>query len=195
MPDFDWDSFLRQWSREIIDTGQYDKMLPPDIIASGWLGFPGAAEEQIQRAESRLGVRLPPSYRQFLATTNGWRMTGTFIFRMWSTEEIERFSVRNRGWALAYSWRRVIPVPDSKYLVYGEGQDSTWIRPQYLPTMLEISDTGDDAIYLLNPHIVTPDGEWEAWFFANWLPGAQRYRSFLEMMQAEYASFRSLIQP
>jgi hypothetical protein len=33
--------------------------------------------------------------------------------------------------------------------------------------------------------VVTPDGEWEAWFFANWLPGANRYRSFWEMLQTE----------
>ena len=50
----------------------------------------------------------------------------------------------------------------------------------------------DSAIYLLNPKVVTPDGEWEAWFFANWLPGAARYRSFVELMQAEYRSFRQL---
>ena len=36
---------------------------------------------------------------------------------------------------------------------------------------------------------VTHDGEWEAWFFANWLPGATRFRSFAELMEAEYQSF------
>jgi hypothetical protein len=40
---------------------------------------------------------------------------------------------------------------------------------------------------------VTPDGEWEAWFFANWNPGANRYRSFREMMQAERANFLRLV--
>lgn len=46
---------------------------------------------------------------------------------------------------------------------------------------------GDAAIYVLNPQIVTPEGEWEAWLFADWLPGAARYRSFQDLMQAEYA--------
>ena len=28
--------------------------------------------------------------------------------------------------------------------------------------------------FLLNPEIRTADGEWEAWVFANWFPGARR---------------------
>jgi hypothetical protein len=51
--------------------------------------------------------------------------------------------------------------------------------------MLEISDTGDAAILLLNPEVVSDEGEWEAWFFASWLPGAGRFRSFEELMRFE----------
>jgi hypothetical protein len=40
--------------------------------------------------------------------------------------------------------------------------------------------------------VVFADGEWEAWFFANWLPGASRYRSFAEMMEAERQNFLDL---
>jgi hypothetical protein len=192
MADYDWDGFLRRWSKEIIATGKYNHMLPSEVVASGWLGYPGATEDHLQEAESRLGVPLPSTYRQFLATTNGWRMTGTFIYRLWSTEEIDWFRVRNQDWIDAYTEDDTDPIPDSQYFVYGEGQDPIHIRTEYLPTMLEISDTGQEAIYLLNPNIVTPEGEWEAWFFTNWLPGAERYRSFWEMMQAEYESFRSL---
>eukprot|EP01135_Chromosphaera_perkinsii_P001714 Nk52_evm91s208 gene=Nk52_evmTU91s208 len=31
--------------------------------------------------------------------------------------------------------------------------------------------------------------EWEAWYFANWLPGANRYPSFETMMKSEYDTF------
>ena len=48
------------------------------------------------------------------------------------------------------------------------------------------------AIYLLNPKVVTKDGEREAWFFANWLPGTIRYRSFRDLMKAEYQKFLKL---
>jgi HEAT repeat protein len=39
--------------------------------------------------------------------------------------------------------------------------------------------------------VVWPDGEWETWFFANWVPGAVRYRSFAEWMRHEAAEQRN----
>lgn len=83
-------------------------------------------------------------------------------------------------------------IADEEYFVYGEAQDCSNLRVEYLQTALEISDLGDSAIYLLNPQVITADGEWEAWFFCNWLPGADRYRSFREMMQAEYKNVLEL---
>ncbi len=206
MSTFNWESFLRQWSRDFLESaGQAQEALPPDVVASGWLGYPGATEEQIARAEARLGITLPTSYREFLKVSNGWRQTTPFIYRLWSTEEIEWFSVRHQAWIddfverfmdihLASSDYRsgIEPISDEEYLVYGEQQDCGKLRPEYLQTALEISDAGDAAIYLLNPQVVAEDGEWEAWFFGTWLPGADRYRSFHEMMQVEYANFLEL---
>jgi hypothetical protein len=63
------------------------------------------------------------------------------------------------------------------------------MRNEYLKTALAISEEGDAAICLLNPKIVTNEGEWEAWEFANWYPGARRFRSFREMMEARYREF------
>ena len=44
-------------------------------------------------------------------------------------------------------------------------------------------------IYVLNPLVVAPDGEWEAWRFAHWIPGAERFPSFELLMRAEHALF------
>ena len=188
----DWRPFLETWSRELIEAGAHPD-LPSEVVESGWLGFPGATDEQLAVLEARLGVGLPPSYRAFLRVSNGWRQTGTSIWRMWSTEEIDWFRVRNAEWIDAY----VSPFggldPPSmayeEYLVYDETQDPARFRVEYLESALEVSDTGDSAIYLLSPKVVTPEGEWEAWLFANWLPGASRHRSFAALMQAEYQSF------
>ena len=190
----DWRVFLESWSKELI-AADADPGFPAEVVASGWLGFPGATEKKLTALEERLDVQLPPSYREFLAVSNGWRKTGRSIWRIWSTEEVDWFRVRNAFWIDAY----VNPhgglgdssLTDEEYLVYGEAQDSVRFRVEYLETALEISDTGDSAIYLLNPKVVTRDGEWEAWFFANWLPGAIRYRSFAELMEAEYRSFQA----
>lgn len=187
-----WEQLLRQWSQEVI-ASEYAERLAPDVIAAGWLGYPGATEEQIRQAETRLGAQLPPSYREFLKVTNGWRMTTSFIERVWSTDEIVWFADRNPQWIAGYTRTRsnqsLPTVPDDEYFVYGEGQDPVLMRIEYLPSALQISEEGDAAIYLLNPQVVTPEGEWEAWFLANWLPGAQRYRSFWELMQGEHAEF------
>ena len=97
----DWRPFLETWSRELIEAGAYSD-LPPEVVESGWLGFPGATDEQLRLAEARLGIGLPPSYREFLTVSNGWRLTGNFIWRIWSTEEIDWFRVRNAEWIDAY---------------------------------------------------------------------------------------------
>lgn len=188
---YDWGSLLNQLNAALI--ASTESRIGESERAAAWLGFPGASEEQIVALERRLGTALPGSYREFLAFTNGWRTTGPFIDRIWGTEDVEWFSVRNQEWIDAYQVPGEEPTPDDRYFVYGEGQDAAvTLRPQYLQTALEVSDVGDSAILLLNPQILF-DGEWEAFFFANWHAGAVRYRSFWDLMVAEYESVRSLL--
>lgn len=77
--------------------------------------------------------------------------------------------MRNQDWVDAYTEpaEDLPPLTDEQYLVYGDEQSTTDFRTEYLQTALEISANGDSAICLLNPEIVTPEGEWEAWFFVN----------------------------
>ncbi|MCC7446707.1 MAG: hypothetical protein IT324_04785, partial [Anaerolineae bacterium] len=62
----------------------------------------------------------------------------------------------------------------------------------HLQAALEIAERYDGAVCLLNPLVVGPDGEWQAIFMANWIPGAYRFASFWDLMQHEYQSFRDL---
>lgn len=198
MATFDWPGLMTAWNAELLADEEIHEQLAPEVIASGWLGYPGASEETLAALEERLGAALPPSYRAFLAYTNGWRATGHFIPAVLSTEEIEWFAVRNQDTIDAwqdgerYDGREPDPVPDEEYLDYGEGGSAEGaMRSEYLQSTLEISDreTAGTAIYLLNPQIATPEGEWEAWFFAHWIPGATRYRSFWDLMAHERQSF------
>ncbi|MEO0758132.1 MAG: SMI1/KNR4 family protein [Cyanobacteria bacterium J06648_16] len=209
MNGFDWRCFLMQWSTQAIDATANREDLPPEVIKSGWLGYPGASEEQIRQAEERLQVSLPPSYKAFLKVTNGWRQTTPFIYKIWSVEEIKWFSTEHQTWinefVAANAERQKIRdargngaatytmISDQDYLVYSTRQDCSKLRIEYLKTALAISERGESSIYLLNPQVVTSTGEWEAWFFGDWLPGADRYRSFQEMMQAEYQNFLELL--
>jgi len=178
---YDWRPFLEQYSHDLI---AYDQPAgggewSDEVIASGWVGYAGATEDQIAALEGRIGARLPPSYRQFLAVTNGWRDTGAFIYKMWSAEEVDWFRVRNKEWVDI--WNSM--GDDESYPDY-EGKG--------MKTALEISDRGDAAILLLNPQVITADGEWEAWFFSNWNPGARRYPSFWELMHRQYETMTNL---
>jgi len=199
MESFDWDGFLRRWNEELLSDERVRERLPAKVLASGWLGLPGASPTQIKRAERRLGTTLPPSYRAFLTISNGWWWAADAAGPLWPVRKIEWFRARHadliRDWP--ESRRMVDPahlsVPDEDYFVYGEEQESETLRYEYLPATLEISDMarGDAHAYLLNPHVTTPEGEWEAWDYASWYPGAHRHRSFQELMQAQHRLYRS----
>ncbi|MGW1803040.1 SMI1/KNR4 family protein [Streptomyces sp. NPDC001984] len=195
-PTFAWRDLLQRWSEEWLDPILHEQErsepFPPAVHDARWLGTAGASAEDIAQLEKRLGIALPPSYRQFLQTSNGWLDTTDSIERLLSTQEV--------GWArdldpeLTDPWVRAaeaFKVSDEDYYIYGEDQDPCTLRAEYLPHMLKISHTPNATdVYLLNPLVVTPDGEWEAWYLAHWLPGATRYRSFWDLMNDEYKIFQ-----
>jgi cell wall assembly regulator SMI1 len=84
-----WRPFLQRWSEEWIDSHDPEKERELDeaAVRDRWLGFAPASEEEIAAAEARLGRTLPPSLREFLAVTNGWRDAGCFIYRLAGTAE------------------------------------------------------------------------------------------------------------
>ncbi len=196
MASFDWQGLMDRWNQDLLSCPSIVATLSPAIVASGWLGYAPATGEEIWRAERRLKVSLPPSYRQFLETTNGWRTLGRWVGRLWSADEVDWYRVREQDTIDAWiegerSQGGPDVVPDEEYYVYGPAQLPETMRSAYLSTALQVSEVGNDnGVYLLNPEVVTPDGEWEAWFFAPWLPGADRYRSFWDLMNAEHGLFK-----
>lgn len=130
-----------------------------------------------------------PTYKDFLRVSNGWLRTTPFIGRIRPVEEVEWFRIENKQWVDVYS-QDGSNQPDAEYYVYDpEGAGDH--RAEHMAYLLQISDV-DDGVYLLNPEAVTPNGEWEAWFFANWIPGAVRFPSFAHLMLGEYLSFARL---
>jgi hypothetical protein len=157
---------------------------------SEWPGNGAASEGLLVEAESRLKIALPPSYRAFLSASNGWRNLSLEIPVLRPVERITWFKKAHRDWVQAYvdPLRGTEPLLPSEqdYFNYAS-QDSVHFDVKHLAHTLCISDAGDSAVLLLNPMVIWPDGEWEAWFFANWLPGASRYRSFADWMRHELA--------
>lgn len=132
MTAFDWPGFLRAWSAEVLAMPNVAVDLAPEVVATGWLGYPGASEAQLSRVEARLGLRLPPSYRAFLQVSNGWRRPGAFVDRLWSTGEVDWFARRHQDWIDAYVWPlSAVPLlSGAEHGVYGPAQDCVQDRVQ-----------------------------------------------------------------
>jgi hypothetical protein len=191
MGEFDWRSFLKRWKQEVLSSPDAARLdLPPEITKTGWLGYPGASDEQIAAAEARLAVTLPPSYKAFLKETNGWRETGGSTGRLLAVEEIDWFQLKHPEWIDVWmsGWMAggLDIALDEDKPVQGE------VDYRHLDQTLAISEVGDESIMLLNHAVQTPDGEWQAWLFANWLPGAAPHHSFQAMLEEEFAALRHI---
>lgn len=190
MKTFDWESHIREWSCKRIEclTESEKEKLAPEILESSYLGYPGATEEQIAVAEARLGAIFPPSYRKFLTISNGLGYPSNYglDFAFYPTEEVDWYVLTAPEFVdeILEIWLELEPVTDKEYFVYGEEQCDLTFRPEYLQTALQISCEYEHSVFLLNPQIISENGEWEAWYcdFSTGF-GISRYRSFEEMME------------
>jgi hypothetical protein len=166
--DSGWWALLERVSADVVEAGEFEEELSAEAFARRWLGSDGAPEQELAAAESRLGVKLPPTYRAFLSTTNGFGPVGFFVRRLRPVEEL--VWLRDEDPELIAIWTE-------------ETQESE------LAETLAVSDDYDGARVLLNPTIVDDNGEWEAWFFAHWVPGAERHSSFRTLVETTHRSF------
>ena len=82
----EWREFLQRWTDEWLAR---DEKFPRQVRERRWLGSQPATEKQLSQLEKRLGYRLPPSYRNFLFTTNGWSRTSVFIKRVLPVSKVD----------------------------------------------------------------------------------------------------------
>ncbi len=188
----DWKAWLTEWNRQLLasyDPREYNAFVAPavtaQVIASGWLGFPGATEQQLAALEGRLGTPLPPSYRSFLQASNGFLQPGVIVPRLLGTDEVDWFRVAHQE--TIDDWT---PGAGPGQVELASGPDGF---ERYLPSTLQVSalERVGTAVYLLNPKVVDGDGEWEAFYFAHWVPGVNRYPSFRALMHAEQEHWRA----
>src|SRR5690348_11911883 len=102
MTEAEWQQFLRHWNDDLFRSPMASE-LPAQAKASRWLGRPPATEPQICRAEERLGIALPPSYRAFLKVSNGWGRLTHAIWELDPVDGVDWFRKRNRTWVRAYT--------------------------------------------------------------------------------------------
>jgi hypothetical protein len=186
----DWKPWLIRWSREWIASAK-PRELEPDTVRDGWLGYAPATPDAVAAAEARLGVRLPPSYRDFLLTTDGWRHAGIFVSQMRGTSSLSWLRDVESFWAEHWD-EFYAPEDDDDDDYSDEGPES---RNPFRPALL-ISLEADSGILFLNPEDVNEAGEWAAYSHFSWRAEPPvRFDSFTALMEHLHAEFHQMRHP
>ncbi|MGW3109142.1 SMI1/KNR4 family protein [Streptomyces sp. NPDC001100] len=181
---FDWRSFLLGWSGEWADSlpdgetrGEGDEA----ARRARWLGFPAASEERIAAMEERLGRQVPPSYREFLKVSDGWRHAGGFVSLLAGTEDARW---HNNASGLADMFEEYLDEDTGPE----ERQESDlWRRG------LQLDVESDITYVLLDPEDVDEDGEWAVYTWSSWrAEPPERHANFLTFMRDMHREFHSL---
>jgi hypothetical protein len=200
-----WRRFLKQYSEEFLSHDWSDTIfssrgavIPDEARRSGYMGFGPASEAAISAAEDRLGRRLPPSLRAFYEVSNGWGMTGPFIFDVLPVEKIGWLKERTgEDDALLYrmACENEDPPKDKPRAPWRNDPDGARERAYRfeqgtrLKRSLVISSWGDAAVWILDPGDHDHEGEWAGGRWASWSPGLEwRAESFAELMKQERES-------
>jgi hypothetical protein len=143
----------------------------------------------IEAAEARLGIRLPPSYRDHVLRHRPEHRRSRPAPRgeegsppLLSIEEIDRFEALEPDWLAAFR-HGYEAGGGGGGLLADDPEDPATFRLEELGGTVVISGVVDGRVLLLNPARVGSDDEWEAWDFANWYPGAYRYPSFAALLR------------
>ncbi|WP_137989193.1 SMI1/KNR4 family protein [Streptomyces vilmorinianum] len=180
---FNWQEFLGRWQREWVPRADADE---DEDGEEGGQGFgsparPAAGEAAITAAEERLGRRLPPSYREFLAVSDGWHVDQPAgIYQLGGAADIDWFG-----------------DPFDMTPMYEEGLgDDPGEEEVLLAGMwrraLRLETDSDMTHALLDPGDTDRDGEWALYVYKGW--GGEfpdRYPSFRAYMEAMYRGFHA----
>jgi hypothetical protein len=143
-----------------------------------------ADEEEIRAAEARLGLRLPPSYREHMLGSAA--LPGAHGLALLPVSRIDRFGRLEpewlAGWMQGWDAAATMPAPEGR--LRDDPADPATMATDQLAGTVVVSTVSDERILLMNPAAIDESGEWESWDFANWYPGAYRYPSFADLAKA-----------
>ena len=104
---------------------------------------------------------------------------------------MQLFRIRHQGWS---SWGEDDPYFAEQEYKSPATRKTPLVKTSHLKAVLDFSDEGDAAIMLLDLLAISKNGDWEALFCANWIPGIKRYPSFWPMMLHGYINFLDAIE-
>lgn len=159
-------------------------------ILEDTLGFSSATETAIQAAETRLGIRFPPSYRSFLKHTNGWLVP--IDLAIWPVERVaflreidEKLVKEWQGEETLYGCTEYVVTPEP----LGEGEPFVYCSLEISPSCLDkvvVLGVGYQKDYLLlDPTCMDEYGEWRSLYIQH-VDTVTVGRDFARMMEILY---------
>jgi len=144
----EWREFLQSYSDDYLRVATDEELARLDEVQreNQWLGYEPASEDAVRAAEERLGVQLPPSYRSFLLTSNGWRNIDSLLYELLKVEEI--------GW-----------LPEANPELWGIWAEDDDDLTDLLRRCVVLSGPADGDYWLLDGSKIGPDGEWTAYLW------------------------------
>jgi hypothetical protein len=145
----EWREFLRSYSHDYLRLATDEELARLDEAQrdSRWLGYEPASEDSVRAAEERLGVRLPPSYRNFLLASNGWHDIDVLMSELLKVDEV--------GW---------LPEVHPELWDAWSHDDDEELTELLCRCML-LSGPADGDYWLLDGNEIGPDGEWTAYLW------------------------------
>jgi hypothetical protein len=160
----EWREFLGSYSSEFLNSrflreaeaeGRAQWMVSEVQRQTGWLGYEPASEEAVRAAEERLGIVLPPAYRNFLLASNGWSNIA-YSVDLLKAEEI--------GW-----FAELEPQLLAAWSEPGMEHFAEHIRVLERCLLISNDNGGHAERWLLGAGNIAQNGEWTAY---EWWPGA-----------------------
>jgi hypothetical protein len=172
----EWRAFLDEHNTSIFESAfvraaieEDRQVVSPERWEAGWAGAEPVGEEAIVAVEERLGVRLPPLYRNFLKVSDGWEFMGP----------IDLFPLERIGWFTDLEDELI----------------DAWAGPEYFEEYLAVlkrcvligqDDGGSGCWWLLHVDSAGEDGECAAY---QWWPGdgslPESYDDFTALVRQE----------
>lgn len=159
----EWKDLLKHISTIAIKKANFD--YEAKSISKNWLGFKPATKDEISNTETRLNIKLPKEYKDFLSATNGFSPF-SFTPTLHSVDKIDW--LKNLDPQLVEIWTESMEDVDKDFV-------------KSFSNSILIGGDQEEQQLLLIPS--TKSKNWECWFFASWSPGETKYPNFRYYME------------
>jgi cell wall assembly regulator SMI1 len=147
---------------EKIVATKYNDSVTEKKTQSIWIGNPPATKVEINEAETRLGIKLPNEYKEFLQIANGYPTYNDTVE--------PSFAKVNEIQYLKDIYPEIITI----WKETGNEQISSELNRSII-----IGGINEEQWFLIIPPKDQSD-KWKYWMFANWIPGEIEYHNLQE---------------